>query len=92
MADGLGVARGLADHRRMAAALSTPTDEVLMLRYAAGDAAAFAMLYERHKGGVWRYLLRSSGHEAATAELFQEVWASVVRVRASYRPSARFAT
>jgi len=63
-----------------------------MLRYATGDAAAFATLYERHKGGVWRYLLRGAGSEATTAELFQDVWASVVRVRASYAPTARFAT
>ena len=34
------------------------TDEELMLAYAAGDAAAFDALYARHKGGVYRYLLR----------------------------------
>ena len=35
-----------------------PSDEDLMLAYAAGDAAAFDALYARHKGGVYRYLLR----------------------------------
>ncbi|TMH55977.1 MAG: RNA polymerase subunit sigma, partial [Betaproteobacteria bacterium] len=34
------------------------SDEDLMLAYAAGDAVAFDTLYARHKGGVYRYLLR----------------------------------
>ena len=37
---------------------SETADEELMLRYAAGDAAAFDVLYERHKGGVFRCLLQ----------------------------------
>ena len=88
----LGAVGALAHHRGMAAAHPDPTDETLMLRYAAGEAAAFAPLYARHKDGVWRYLLRGSQNEASTAELFQDVWASVVRSRASYHPTARFAT
>lgn len=92
MLGGLGAAWPLVDHRGMAAALPEPADETLMLRYVAGDAAAFALLYARHKDGLWRYLLRGSGNEASTAEMFQDVWAGVVRSRASYQPSARFAT
>ncbi len=92
MDGGLGAVIALAHHRGMAAALPDPTDETLMLRYAAGEAAAFAPLYARHKDGVWRYLLRGSRNEASTAELFQEVWASVVKSRAAYQPTARFAT
>jgi len=63
-----------------------------MLAYAAGDAAAFDALYARHKGGVYRYLLRHCGHAGVTDELFQDAWMSVVRARASYVPSASFAT
>jgi RNA polymerase sigma-70 factor, ECF subfamily len=91
MANGLGAALALVDDHRMVATANEPTDETLMLRYAAGDAAAFAPLYARHKDGIWRYLLRGSQNPALTAELFQEVWASVVKSRASYQPSARFA-
>ena len=62
-----------------------------MLRYAAGDASAFEVLYERHKGGVFRYLLRH-GASNASEELAQDVWASIIRVRQTYVASARFTT
>jgi RNA polymerase sigma-70 factor (ECF subfamily) len=67
-------------------------DEDLMQGYAAGDAAAFDQLYARHKGGVYRYLLRHCGNAGTADELFQDVWMNVIRVRASYAPSAKFAT
>ncbi len=63
-----------------------------MQGYAAGDAAAFDLLYERHKGGVYRYLLRHCGNAGTADELFQDVWMNVIRARASYAPSAKFAT
>lgn len=67
-------------------------DEDLMLAYAAGDATAFDALYVRHKGGVYRYVLRHCGHAGVTDELFQDIWMNVVRARASYIPSAKFTT
>lgn len=67
-------------------------DEDLMQAYAAGDAAAFDALYERHRGGVYRYLVRHCGNAAAADEMFQDVWMSVIRVRATYAPSAKFTT
>jgi len=55
------------------------TDEALMLRYAQGDAAAFDTLYGRHRGGVFRYLLRHlTGNRAAAEELFQDVWTNLI--------------
>jgi RNA polymerase sigma-70 factor (ECF subfamily) len=68
------------------------SDEDLMLAYAGGEAAAFDHLYERHKGGVYRYLLRQCRGSAAADELFQDVWMNVIRVRATYRPTAKFTT
>lgn len=67
-------------------------DEDLMLAYAAGDAAAFDALYARHKGGVYRYLLRHCGHAGVADELFQDVWMNVIRARASYVPRAKLTT
>jgi RNA polymerase sigma-70 factor (ECF subfamily) len=67
-------------------------DEDLMLDYAAGDAAAFDLLYARHKGGVYRYLLRHCGNAGAADELHQDVWMNVIRVRATYAPTAKFTT
>jgi RNA polymerase sigma-70 factor (ECF subfamily) len=69
------------------------TDEALMTRYAThGDCAAFESLYRRHRGALARYLHRNAGSAAIGDELFQDVWLSVVRVRASWRPSAAFRT
>jgi RNA polymerase sigma-70 factor (ECF subfamily) len=69
-----------------------PSDEDLMLAYAADDAAAFDTLYARHRGGVYRYFLRQCAHAGVADELFQDVWMNVIRSRASYVPSAKFTT
>lgn len=68
------------------------SDEDLMLRYRDGDAAAFEALYARHKGGLYRYILRQCGNWAHAEELFQEVWMSLIRARNRYRVEAKFAT
>jgi len=67
------------------------SDEDLMLRYADGDLDAFQRLYERHRGGLYRYFLRQSNRSVAE-ELFQDVWASVIQSRKRYRPKAAFKT
>ena len=67
-------------------------DEDLMLAYAAGDAAAFDALYARHKGGVYRYVLRHCSHAGIADEIFQDVWMNVIRARATYVPSAKLTT
>lgn len=63
-----------------------------MLRYREGDDAAFAALYARHKGPLYRYLLRLVRNAGAAADLFQDVWSKVVATRARYEPRAKFAT
>ena len=75
-----------------AAPSESASDEALMVAYAGGDAACFDTLYARHKGGVYRYLLRHGARPATADEMFQDIWLSVVRSRGSYVPSARFAT
>jgi RNA polymerase sigma factor (sigma-70 family) len=78
--------------RRSSAASGNEPDEALMAAYAAGEAAAFDALYARHKGPVYRYLLRHCGNAGVADELFQDVWMSVVRARATYVPTAKFTT
>src|SRR4029077_3315789 len=68
------------------------SDEDLMLAYAAGDAGAFDALYGRHKGGIYRYLLRQCRQGGVADELFQDVWMNLIRARASYVPTAKFTT
>ena len=68
------------------------TDEELMLAYAGGDAAAFERLYAKHKGPVFRYVLRSVKARGEAEELFQDVWMKVIEARARYAPRAKFTT
>ena len=68
------------------------SDEELMLLYRDGDAGAFDALYARHKGGVYRYLMRQCRDAAAAQELFQDVWMNLVRARSGYTVQARFTT
>lgn len=68
------------------------SDDALMLAYAAGDAAAFEQLYARHRGKLYRYLLRQLRDNAAADELFQDVWQRVIGARAGWKPDAGFAT
>ncbi|MGC4030064.1 MAG: sigma-70 family RNA polymerase sigma factor [Steroidobacteraceae bacterium] len=65
-------------------------DEALVARYAAGDVAAFEMLYARHELPLWRYLLRQCGDHGAAEELMQEVWFTVTREAPRFRPQGRF--
>jgi len=68
------------------------SDEVLMQRYAGGDAKSFEALYQRHEMRVWRYLNRNVRNAAMADDLMQDVWFSVAREAARYQPSARFST
>jgi len=68
------------------------SDEDLMMAYAAGSAAAFDALYARHRGPLFRFLLRGLSLRPQAEECFQDVWARVVDARARYRADAPFAT
>jgi RNA polymerase sigma-70 factor (ECF subfamily) len=67
-------------------------DEDLMLAYARGSVDAFETLYRRHKGPLYRYLVRQCRDAAVAEELFQDIWANIVRARANYTVAARFTT
>jgi len=67
-------------------------DEALMRAWQAGSVAAFDALYARHRGGVFRYLLRQCNDRARAEELHQDVWMKLIAARTSYQPTARFTT
>jgi RNA polymerase sigma-70 factor (ECF subfamily) len=69
-----------------------PADEQLMLSYAGGDARAFESLYARHKGPLYRFVLRSVKSAGEAEELAQEIWMKVIGARASWQPRAKFTT
>ena len=68
------------------------SDENLMLAYRDGDAGAFDTLYRRHKGGVYRYMLRQCRNAGVADELFQDVWMNLIRARERYTVQAKFTT
>ncbi len=65
------------------------SDESLMLAYAAGDACAFDLLYERHKGPLYRYFSRQLP-EAEANDCFQMLWEKLIGNRDRYRPEGAF--
>lgn len=68
------------------------SDEELMLAYGNGDVGAFEIIYERHRGALYRYLLRQCGKAEDAQELFQDVWTNLIRARKRYEVRAKFTT
>jgi RNA polymerase sigma-70 factor (ECF subfamily) len=67
-------------------------DEQLMLAYREGDAGAFEQLYRRHRGALFRFVLRSIRDRATAEELYQEIWMRVIQARSRYEIQAKFTT
>ncbi len=68
------------------------SDEDLLAAYAAGDARAFAELYERHERAIYRFFLRQGAAASTADDLLQETWLAVVRNAANFEPRAKFTT
>ena len=68
------------------------SDETLMLRYQAGDAAAFDELYARHRGALFRFITRQCRVRERAEEIFQDVWMSLIQAADRYRVEAQFRT
>ena len=66
------------------------SDEQLMLDYAAGKPGAFDVLYARHRGPLYRFVLRQAGEPALANDLYQGIWEKMIQARAAYRPAAPF--
>jgi RNA polymerase sigma factor (sigma-70 family) len=71
------------------------SDPDLLRAHAAGEAAAFALLYDRHERACFLFMRRllSAADEATAEDLHQEVWLAVARAALTFDPSkARFVT
>ena len=66
------------------------SDEALMKAYAGGSMEAFESLYERHRGPLYRYILRQVGDAATANDLYQGSWEKIIKARGSYQASAPF--
>ncbi|MCU1716716.1 RNA polymerase sigma factor [Pseudomonas sp. 5P_3.1_Bac2] len=67
-------------------------DAALLRRYRRGEAAAFSQLYERHRLGLFRFILGLCGDHGLSEEVFQETWLSVIRTLSEQRDSVLFKT
>ncbi len=51
---------------------------------------AFEVLYERHRGPLYRYILRLVGNPATANDLYQGSWEKIIKARGRYKDSAPF--
>ena len=66
--------------------MPTPSDVELVQRAAAGDRAAFAALYERHRTVVYRFARLMSGSDATAEDVTQEVFVTLIHTMVTYEP------
>jgi RNA polymerase sigma-70 factor (ECF subfamily) len=64
-------------------------DEVLVARYARGNTAALATLFDRYRKPLYSFIRRMSVSPHEAEEVFQDVWVKVIRNARTYR-KARF--
>jgi RNA polymerase sigma-70 factor (ECF subfamily) len=68
------------------------TDEVLMVRFQAGDRSAFALLVRRHQAPLFNFALRHLRSRPAAEEVVQDAFVRVVQNAAEFKHEARFST
>lgn len=66
------------------------SDEALMKAYAKGSIEAFELLYSRHRGPLYRYVLRLAGDPATANDLYQGSWEKIIKARRAYTTAAPF--
>lgn len=67
------------------------SDSALMMSFAAGDCEGFELLYRRHSGSIYRFFyFGTHGDKSLAAELFHDVWMTVVRGRLRYTNDINF--
>ncbi|SEU14458.1 RNA polymerase, sigma subunit, ECF family [Stigmatella erecta] len=63
-----------------------------MVRVAAGDRRAFALLFDRYHASVARFAFRFVGDRARAEELAQDIFVKLYRNAKAYQPAAPFKT
>ena len=64
-----------------------PTDAELMARTARGDREAFAALYRKHQGTIFRFARLMTGRDTDAEDIVQEVFLVVMRDPSRFEPS-----
>src|SRR3984885_165225 len=69
-----------------------PSDAVLLRQHAAGDAAAFGVLFTRHKDRLWAVALRVTCNPDDAADALQDAMISAFRRAADFRGESAVTT
>ena len=75
--------------------IETQSDEKLMVIYANNKhhaQRAFAVLYKRHKGPLYRFVLKSINNESHADELFQDLWFRIIQHKDKFNSKQKFTT
>lgn len=80
---------GAADGAEPSRGLDASDDEVLMARFAAGDARAFGVLYARYESTVYGFCLRLLGERDLADDAFQDTFLTLIDQRFRYRDQGR---
>ncbi len=80
------------EHLRETAAAQEASDEVLMVRVAEGDSAAYETLYQRYKSRILTFVMRYVGDREWAEDLCQEVFLRLYRNPRAFDPRNRFST
>src|SRR5437667_4069459 len=70
----------------MTSELPETSDVDLLRRAMAGDEEAFARLYRRRQGSVYRFALQMSGRRSVAEEVTQEVFLALIREAGRFDP------
>src|SRR3954469_12619772 len=68
------------------------TDEVLMLRFQAGDRSAFAALVRKYKIPIYNFVLRLVRASAVAEDLVQDVFVKIVQSAVDFKHESKFST
>lgn len=70
---------------------TSTTDDELIGQHLLGDLAAFDVIYQRHKGALYRFFLRQL-NEAGANDAFQDIWIKVIDALPRYTPQGKFSS
>jgi RNA polymerase sigma-70 factor (ECF subfamily) len=71
---------------------ASPPDRDLLAAHVAGDAAAFGVLFARHRDRLWAVALRTTGDPEDAADALQDAMIAAFRRAESYRGDAAVTT
>jgi RNA polymerase sigma-70 factor (ECF subfamily) len=74
------------------ARLGDMTDDELLDRFVAGEAAAFAVLLSRYQRPIYNFVLRTVRDTEAAADLLQEVFTRLVQRSGEFNHASKFST